>query len=76
MNWAFVDSLRLNYFTGIWGQSDNDAIDIGDRTQENSPYNVIITRGTLREHRAIRYCDVGGESEGRGQEQRDDRFFF
>jgi hypothetical protein len=33
-NWAFVDSLSLNYFTGVRGQPDND-----DCTQENRPYN-------------------------------------
>ena len=37
-NWAFVDSLRLNYFTGIWRQPNDDAIDIAYCTQENSPY--------------------------------------
>ena len=37
-NWAFGDSLRLNYFMGVRRQPDDDAIDIADRTQENSPY--------------------------------------
>ena len=38
MNWAFVDSLRLNYFTGVCRQPNNYEIDIADRMQENSPY--------------------------------------
>jgi hypothetical protein len=38
-NWAFIDSLRSNYFTGVRGQRNKDAIDITDCTQENSPYN-------------------------------------
>ena len=70
---------------GVWGQPDNDAIDIADHTREIAHTSAIVTRETSREHQAIRYRDARGESEGpkhsaesqwQGQEQRQGRLFF